>query len=38
VDIGESLVGAYFRHVVGCEVVTYNNYFATAKARSTSSP
>ena len=26
--IGESLVGAYFRHVVGCEVVTYNNFFA----------
>jgi len=28
VDIGESLVGAYLRHVVGCDVVTYNSFFA----------
>lgn len=27
-DIGESLVGAYLRHVVGCDVVTYNSFFA----------
>jgi hypothetical protein len=27
VDIGESLVGAYLRHIVGCQVVTYNSYF-----------
>lgn len=27
-DIGESLVGAYLRHIVGCEVVTYNSFFA----------
>jgi hypothetical protein len=28
IDIGESLVGAYLRHVVGCEVVIYNSFFA----------
>lgn len=28
IEIGESLVGAYLRHVVGCEVVTYNSFFA----------
>jgi hypothetical protein len=28
VDIGESLVGAYLRHVGGCDVVTYNSFFA----------
>jgi len=27
-DIGESLVGAYLRHIGGCEVVTYNSFFA----------
>lgn len=27
-DIGESLVGAYLRHVVGCNVLTYNSFFA----------
>jgi hypothetical protein len=27
-DIGESLVGAYLRHVVGCDVVVYNSFFA----------
>jgi hypothetical protein len=27
-DIGESLVGAYLRHIVKCEVVTYNSFFA----------
>lgn len=27
-DIGESFVGAYLRHVVGCDVVTYNSFFA----------
>lgn len=27
-DIGESLVGAYLRHIVGCGVVTYNSFFA----------
>lgn len=27
-DIGESLVGAYLRHIVGCQVVTYNSFFA----------
>ena len=27
-DIGESLVGAYLRHRVGCEVVVYNSFFA----------
>jgi hypothetical protein len=26
-DLGESLVGAYLRHVVGCEVVIYNSFF-----------
>jgi len=26
-DIGESLVGAYLRHVVGCQVVVYNSFF-----------
>lgn len=25
-DIGESLVGAYFRHIVGCDVVVYNTF------------
>ena len=27
-DVGESLVGAYLRHVAECDVVTYNTYFA----------
>lgn len=27
-DIGESLVGAYLRHIVGCQVVVYNSFFA----------
>lgn len=27
-DLGESLVGAYLRHVVGCQVVIYNSFFA----------
>lgn len=27
-DIGESLVGAYLRHIGGCKVVTYNSFFA----------
>ena len=27
-DIGESLVGAYLRHVLGCDVVIYNSFFA----------
>ncbi len=27
-DIGESLVGAYLWHIVACEVVTYNSFFA----------
>jgi Holliday junction resolvase-like predicted endonuclease len=27
-DIGESLVGAYLRHVEKCSIVTYNNFFA----------
>ncbi|HEV7616169.1 MAG TPA: hypothetical protein VGO36_08060 [Solirubrobacterales bacterium] len=26
-DIGESLVGAYMRHVEKCSIVTYNNFF-----------
>ena len=26
-DIGESLVGAYLRHIVKCEVVIYNGFF-----------
>jgi hypothetical protein len=26
-DIGESLVGAYLRHIEGCDVVVYNNFF-----------
>lgn len=28
VDIGESLVGAYLRHVRECDVVVYNSFFA----------
>jgi Holliday junction resolvase-like predicted endonuclease len=28
IDIGESLVGAYLRHIVKCEVVIYNSFFA----------
>jgi hypothetical protein len=28
VDIGESLVGAYLRHVVACDVVVYNSFFS----------
>ena len=28
VDIGESLVGAYLRHVGECDVVIYNSFFA----------
>lgn len=28
-DMGESLVGAYLRHVERCEVVTYNNFHGT---------
>jgi len=27
-DIGESLVGAYLRHIVKCEVVIYNSFFS----------
>lgn len=27
-DIGESLVGAYLRHVEQCSIVTYNSFFA----------
>lgn len=27
VDIGESLVGAYLRHIIKCEVVIYNSFF-----------
>jgi len=27
-DIGESLVGTYLRHIVKCEVVIYNSFFA----------
>lgn len=27
-DVGESLVGAYLRHVAECDVVTYNTFFA----------
>jgi hypothetical protein len=26
-DIGESLVGSYFRHIEGCDVVVYNSFF-----------
>jgi hypothetical protein len=26
-DIGESLVGAYLRHIVGCDVIVYNSFF-----------
>jgi hypothetical protein len=26
-DIGESLVGAYLRHIERCEIVVYNNFF-----------
>jgi hypothetical protein len=28
VDIGESLVGAYLRHIGGCQVVVFNSFFA----------
>jgi hypothetical protein len=27
-DLGESLVGAYMRHIVKCEVVIYNSFFS----------
>lgn len=27
-DIGESLIGAYLRHVENCSIVTYNSFFA----------
>lgn len=27
-DIGESLVGAYLRHVVGCDIVLFNTHLA----------
>jgi len=27
-DLGESLVGAYMRHIEGCTIVLYNSFFA----------
>jgi hypothetical protein len=27
-DLGESLVGAYLRHIEGCSIVFYNSFFS----------
>jgi hypothetical protein len=35
-DLGESLVGAYMRHIEKCSIVLYNSYFADQQGENAS--